>query len=204
MRLELGRPGFYVRRMKRISFFLAAALWAVPVGLQAQDAAIEERLNRLSAQIQDLADARDVQNRRLDELAKRLRELQDEQGRPGAGYATRDELKQLAAKLQEVDEKRQQDNEHVVRELEKLGKTLGSAGPRRPAAPAPVVTPGDGPAASDKGFEYVIQSGDNLSAIAKAYNDKGYKVTVDQIQKANPGLKPKELRVGQTIFIPRP
>jgi nucleoid-associated protein YgaU len=190
--------------MKRISIILAVALWAVPVGSPAQDAAVEERLNQLSAKIQDLIDARDAQSRRIDELAKRLRELQDEQGKPGAGYATQTELKQLAAKLQEVDEKRQQDSEHVARELEKLGKTLGSASPRRPVAPTPVVTPGDSPAVPDKGYEYVIQSGDNLSAIAKAYNDKGFKVTVDQILKANPGLKPKELRVGQKIFIPAP
>jgi len=190
--------------MKRVSFLLAAALWAAPAGLRAEDAAVEERLNRLSAQIQDLVDAKEAQNKRIEELAKRVRDLLEEQGKPNAGYATQEELKQLTAKLQEIDEKRQQDSEHIVKELEKLGRTLGTAGPRRPVAPAPVTAPGDGPAVSDKGYEYVIQSGDNLSAVAKAYNEKGVKVTVDQILKANPGLKPKELRVGQKIFIPTP
>jgi septal ring factor EnvC (AmiA/AmiB activator) len=96
--------------MKRISFFLVALLWATPVVLQAQDAAIEERLNKLSAQIQDLADARDAQNKRIDELARQVRALQDQSGKAGAGYATQEDLKQLTTQLQEIDEKRKHDS----------------------------------------------------------------------------------------------
>ena len=54
------------------------------------------------------------------------------------------------------------------------------------------------------GYEYSIQRNDNLSIIAKAYRDQGIKVTTDQILKANPGLDPKNLKVGQKIFIPAP
>ncbi len=57
---------------------------------------------------------------------------------------------------------------------------------------------------SDKGFEYVIKSGDTLEAIVQAYREKNIKVTVSQIVNANPGLKPERLRVGQKIFIPAP
>ena len=46
--------------------------------------------------------------------------------------------------------------------------------------------------------------GDTLSIIAKAYRDQGIKVTTDQILKANPGLDPKSLKVGQKILIPAP
>ena len=172
------------------------------MALRAQDAAVEERLNKLSAQIQDLADAKDAQNRRIEELSKQLRELQEQQGKPNAGSVTQEDLKQLAAKLREIDEKRQQDNEHVIKELDKLGRTLGASGPRKPVATPPTTPSGDVPTSPDKGYEYVIQSGDSLTVIARAYSEKVIKVTADQIQKANPGLKPDSIRLGQVIVIP--
>ena len=55
-----------------------------------------------------------------------------------------------------------------------------------------------------KGYDYTIQRGDTLLAIAKAYREQGIKVTTDQILKANPGLDPKSLIVGKKIFIPAP
>ncbi len=166
---------------------------------------MEERLNKLSAQIQDLADARDAQNKRIDELARQLRALQDQGGKSSAGYAAQEDLKQLTAKLQEVDEKRQQDNERIVKQLDKLSKSLGvSTGKKTGDAAAPVPS-GDSPAPADKDhYEYEIKSGDSLSAIARAYSEQGIKVTVDQIIKANPGLKPEKMRVGQKIIIPAP
>jgi LysM repeat protein len=54
----------------------------------------------------------------------------------------------------------------------------------------------------EKGYEYTVQSGDTLSAIVQAYRDQGVKVTVDDVLKANPSLKPSSMRVGQKIFIP--
>jgi len=38
----------------------------------------------------------------------------------------------------------------------------------------------------------------------KAYKDNNINVTMDQVLKANPGLKPEKLRVGQKIIIPAP
>ena len=70
MTLELRVRNSYVRRMKRISFFLAVTLLAAPELLRAQDAAVEEHLNKLTAQIQDLVDSKDAQNKRIEELAK--------------------------------------------------------------------------------------------------------------------------------------
>jgi LysM repeat protein len=207
LNLELRGPGFYVRRMKRISFFLAAAILATPVVLRAQDAAVEERLNKLSAQIQDLIDAKDAQKKRLDELAGQLRELQDQQGKPNAGYATQEDLKQLAAKLQEVDRKRQDDSEHVVKELENLRKTLAAPPVKKTSVPANAPAPGDGgaPPNADNGWYHVVKSGQTLEAIAKAYSSEYHiKVTSDDILKANPGLKPERISIGQKIFIPAP
>jgi nucleoid-associated protein YgaU len=187
--------------MKRIFQFLVVAALAVPAVSPAQDAAVEERLNRLSAQIQDLSEARDAQNRKLDELARQVRELQEKAGRPDATSASNDDVKQLAAKIQEVDRKRQEDNEKIVRELKDLGRSLGSGSARKPAPPAATASAPEAKV-PDNGFEYVIKSGDTLSLIAKAYTDKGVKVTVEDILKANPGLKPDRMRVGQKIFVP--
>jgi LysM repeat protein len=55
-----------------------------------------------------------------------------------------------------------------------------------------------------QGYEYTIQPGNTLSAIAKAYRAQGVKVTVSAILKANPGLNPGSLIVGKQIFIPAP
>ncbi|MFO1478323.1 MAG: LysM peptidoglycan-binding domain-containing protein [Verrucomicrobiota bacterium] len=187
--------------MKRIFQFLVVAALAAPALAQGQDAAVEERLNRLSAQIQDLSEARDAQNRKLDELARQVRELQEKAGRPDTTAASNDDLKQLAANIKEVDRKRQEDNEKIVRELKDLSRSLGSGSTRKPVAVAPTAPAADAKV-PDNGYEYVIKSGDTLSLISKAYTDKGVKVSVEDILKANPGLKPDRMRVGQKIFIP--
>ena len=52
-------------------------------------------------------------------------------------------------------------------------------------------------------FEHHVKPGDTLSRIVTSYREKGAKVTLEDILKANPGLDPTRLRVGQTIFIPK-
>jgi LysM repeat protein len=190
--------------MKRISIFLAAAVLTVPVFSRGQDAATEERLNKLGAQIQDLVDAKDAQNKRLDELAKQIRELEEKADKPSGNYASAEDVKQLAAKLNEVNESRVHDNEVIVKKIEALGKTLGSTSSIKRSTTATVDRATDHPTAAipDKGIEYEVKPGDTLSGIAKACKDQNIKVTVQQILDANPGLKAENLRVGKKIFIP--
>jgi len=192
--------------MKRISFLLAGVLLAAPRVVRAQDAAVEERLNKLSAQIQDLADAKEAQKKRIEELAKQVRDLQEQLGKPNASYASQEDLKQLAGKLQEVDRKRQDDNELILKKIEGLGKTLGGPPPPKKTAAAspPAAVDASAPPTDGKGYEYIVQSGDTLMAIVQAYREKNIKVTIDQVLKANPGLKPEKMHVGQKIFIPAP
>jgi len=181
------------------------ALLAAPFVLRAQDAAVEERLNKLSAQIDVLIEIKDAQNKRIEELAKQLRDLQDQQNKPNASYATTEEIRQLSGKLKEIDEARVQDNERIVKEIEKLGKTLG-AGARKTGANATTPPPGEAPREKppEKGYEHIVKAGESYSVIAQAYTDQGIKVTSTQIQKANPGIDPSKLRIGQKIFIPAP
>lgn len=198
--------------MKKISAFLAAALLIPGLTASAQDAALMERLNKLSGQIEDLIAAKEVQNKKIDELAKALETVQQQQSKPNVSYASQEDLKALKESLLEVDRKRKADYEHVAKELENLARTL-----RVPANRPPPAASGDGsgtgvraqdgsggatPARPEKGYEYVVKADDTISAIAKAYNDQGIKVTVKQILDANPKVKPETLKPGQKIFIP--
>jgi LysM repeat protein len=189
--------------MKRIYFLLLTALLAAPAIAPAQDAATEERLNKLGAQIEVLIEAKDAQNKKIDDLQSQVRDLQNQVSKPTGNYASADDVKQLADAIKEVDRKRQEDNEKVLTELEKLGKTLGGSGSRRTTTVADPKPPVDvNPNAPH--FEYTIQSGDSLLAIVKAYREKNIKITLSQILAANPGLKPENMKVGQKIIIPAP
>ncbi len=192
--------------MKRFSFFLMAALLAAPVVSRAQDAATEERLNNLTAKIDVLIEAKDAQNKKIEALEKQVNELQSQLNKPSGNYASADDLKELAEKVREVDKKRQADSEQVVKELEKLGKTLagGGSGRRTPTTTAVPETPKTPVDPNAPHFEYTVQAGDSLGAIAKAYRDKNIKVTVTQILAANPGLKAETLKAGRKIIIPAP
>jgi LysM repeat protein len=185
--------------MKRISIFLAAALFLTTSVVRAQDAATEERLNKLNAQFEALLEAKNAQNRRIEELAKAIESLQQQLNKPNVDAASQEDVKRLAENLREIDRKRMEDNERIVKELKKLG----AAAMQSAAAPLPPAA-NNTPATPSKGYKYTIQSGDTLSVIIAAYKEKGIKVTVDQILKANPGLKPEKMKVGQEIFIPAP
>ena len=188
--------------MKRISIFLAGALLATPALVRAQDAATEERLNKLSAQIEVLVEAKDAQNKKIEALAKAIDALEQQINKPNANYASQDDVKHLADKIREVDQKRQDDNEKILEGIKKEIKGLaGTIAKPLPVKPMPTI---DAAPISDKGYDYVIQPGDTLSVIASAYQDKNIKVTVAQILKANPGLDATKLRIGQKIFIPAP
>jgi LysM repeat protein len=194
--------------MKRICFFLvAASLCGAPV-LRGQDAAVEERLNKLNGHVEDLLAAQAEQQKRLAALAKEIDALREQQNQPNTSYANQEELRKLAEKLQEIDQKRVADNERIVKEIEKLGQTMAVATPPKKTTPKVVAPPAGNPAPSggppEKGFEYTIAAGDTLSTIAQAYREKNIKVSVSQILKANPGLDANKLKAGQKIFIPAP
>jgi nucleoid-associated protein YgaU len=193
--------------MKRISFLLLTlALCSAPVA-RAQDAATQERLDKLSGRIDDLEASRDALKKRVDELAKEVEGVREHSSKPNPSYARPEDLNRLAEAIKEVDRKRLDDAEKVHTELLKLRKLLEAplASPKQKPTSLPKDKPApDKPAGDEKVFPYVIQSGDTLDAIVLAYKEKNIKVTVAQILKANPGLKADRLRVGQKIFIPAP
>lgn len=192
--------------MKRISILIATALLALPAISPAQDAATEERLNKLSAQIDVLVDAKEAQNKKIEDLQNQIRDLQNQVSKPTGNYASADDVKQLADAVKEIDKKRQEDNEHILQELQNLGNSLKSPASSRHASSGstPQSVPPTHSSGPQKGYDYVVQEGDTPAAIAKAYREKGIKVTSQQILDANPGLKANNMKVGQKIFIPEP
>lgn len=163
--------------------------------LNAQDAALRERVDKLYGNVQDLIAANIELQKRVSDLSKELEALKQKSTQP-ADAVTRDELRTYAQKLQEVDQKREADKKLIVNQIEDLAKAVR----RAPAAPPSAGSGGR----VQQGYEYVIQDGDTLTAIVQAYRDDGIKVTVDDILKANPGLKPTALQIGQKVFVPAP
>ncbi len=198
--------------MKKMSLWLLILVFTASLA-RAQDAATQQQLDKLSGQIQDLLEAQAQQGKRIDALEREFGELRDKVNTPVVSdSASRDDLKQLAQKVQEIDQKRLDDRELILKELEKLGKAAALAPvtpTRKPRAAAETTAAGGDnstppPGGPENGHYYQVKEGDRLSDIVKAYRAQGVKVTTPQVLKANPGLDPNKLYVGKKIFIPDP
>ena len=191
--------------MKKTLLWLGILIFAVSL-TRAQDAGTQQQIDKLSGQIQDLLAAQEQQGKRLDALEKQISELTDKVNMPAVSdSASRADLKTLATQVQEIDKKRQDDRDLILKEIEKLGKMSVGTTPHK--SPPSLAKPADdtaAPATPQKGYEYQVKAGDTVGAIAKAYRDQGVKVTASQILKANPKLDPAKIYVGQKIFIPDP
>ena len=111
--------------MKRISFLLVTLALCAPAALRAQDAATEERLNKLSGRIDDLIAAQEVVKKQIAELAKEIESLREQSAKPNTSYARQEDLNRLAEAVKEVDRKRMEDAEKTHAELLKLREVAG-------------------------------------------------------------------------------
>jgi len=205
--LKLNGRAPIVGNMKRIAILTLGLALLSGSTLQAQDAGTEERLNKLAGQIEDLRSNQEAITKRVEALGQAIENLRGQMDKPNGNYASDEDVKRLADAVKEIDRKRLDDYEKIRNELKNLGKSLAApAPPVRKSNPQPIAETGtsDKSSGPDKAFEYQVKKGDTLSIIAQAYRDNNIKVTTDQILKANPGLKPERLRVGQKIFIPAP
>jgi LysM repeat protein len=191
--------------MRKISLWLFIVTFTV-CAARGQDAATQQQIDKLYGQIQDLTEAQAAQNKRIDALGKSIGDLGDKLNQPAANNsASADDLKKLADQVQEIDKKRQADNELILKQIEKLGKTGGvSTSSHRTTPTVSTNDPGTTATGPQKGYDYPIAANDTVSSIAKAYRAQGVKVTTAQILAANPGLNPNSLIVGKKIFIPDP
>lgn len=194
--------------MKKISLWVLILIFTVSLA-QAQETATQQQLDKLAGQIQDMLDAQAQQGKRIDALEKEISDLRDKVNTPATttDYASRDDLKKLAEQVQDIDRKRQDDRDLIIKQIEKLGST-GGATPTtihhssHTSSTTTQETPA--PATPQKGYEYEIKQGDTLGLIVKAYRDQGVKVSSRQIKAANPDMNPDVLIPGKKIFIPDP
>jgi septal ring factor EnvC (AmiA/AmiB activator) len=195
--------------MKKISIWILMLVFAASLA-QAQDAATQQQLDKLSGQIQDLLEAQARQNQRLDAVEKQISELGDKVNAPVVkeDYANRDDLKKLAEQVQEIDRKRQDDRELIIKQIENLSKVATTVPTTTVHHSSPPKTSEDttatAPTVPQKGYEHEIKQGDTLGLIIKAYREQGVKVKKSQIIAANPNINPDVLIPGKKLFIPDP
>ena len=194
--------------------FLSAPLFAQDNN-ESSVAEQEEKIKRLSSDVETLLAANADLQKKISALSDELGRIHDSQSKApnDSGLdSIRDDLRKLAEKIQEVDRKRIADKEVVVDKLEEIEriikKGISSSSPKSGTR----VKETTAPATSEKPTnvaEYEIREGDVLSKILSQVNaqfkSEGKKtITQKQLLDANPGLNPDKLRVGQKILIPLP
>ena len=138
MSLELGKAPSYCRPMKRISFLLVTLALCSAPAVRAQDAATQERLDKLSGRIEDLTAAQEALRKQISDLSRELESVREQSAKPNANYARPEDLNRLAEEIKEVDRKRMDDAEKIHTELLKLRKLLeGAAGVAEAKAGSP-------------------------------------------------------------------
>lgn len=168
----------------------------------AQQQQAEQRWRKLSSQMEEmLADQQELR-KRVQMLEGENRRLTKKLNESGSASVTPTQLdrvaKDLNEKIQQVDKNRQADQKTVTREVDQAFDRLKKLIEKQSVTPS--ASPRE--TSSGKYVEYTIQSGQTISAVVKAYKDQGYKVSQDSILRANPGLKPNRLQIGQVIKIP--
>jgi LysM repeat protein len=169
---------------KSIVFALAAAL-AVPVALQAQSRDDFMR-QQAYAEMQRVLGQIDVLQNNIDDLSRRISRLESK----GASNSLEVEVAALKSAIAELRREMGSQRAEIVKDLSaRIAKLPAAASAKAPEPTRKVV--------AGKHLEYVVQSGDSLFLISKAFN-----VPVKTIRELN-GLKNDNLRIGQKIIVPK-
>jgi LysM repeat protein len=181
---------------------------------RADEATMQADIDQMKGAIEALTLSNADLQKRLSEANREIRDLRDDLSKASPKAALeeiKDQQRNLASKIEEVDKKRLNDAELVREQLEKIAKLVANApiaSSSRNDNPKPDHG-SDTPPPSGEMYPYTIVSGDTISAIVDSFNAefkrKGMKtVSVSQVMAANPGLDPKRLFVGKKIFVPAP
>jgi len=196
--------------MRKILFGLFIFAFTASLAV-AQDAATQQLIDQINGRIQDINSVLDKQNKRLDALEKSVSDLSDKLNQPAANNsANADDLKKLATQVKDLAKKQQDDNDLIVKELEKLGKggSISTPSHKQPPVSNENSTPPSSAGSAggkQNGYYYPVKKDDTLDAIARAYSaELKTKITVKLILAENPGLDPNKMPVGKKIFIPDP
>lgn len=164
----------------------------------------EERFRKLNSVIEDLMAANEAMQKKINALTEEVRLLRAELNRVSNNSVSKSDLEELDKKINQVNQSREEDKKVILDNIEKLTK-LSQTVIKQKTEPVSNTQGADTTQKiPDKGYYYVIKKGDFLSGIVDAYRKEGVKVTLEQVLKANPGLKPEKIIPGQKIFIPDP
>ena len=172
----------------------------------------------MNIKVEQLEETLQTQQKRMAALVGEIHALREEMDRlksRSENAATQESIKRLADKIEEVDKKRQADNELVIAQFKALGKglskTIQTKEPATPPASSKIDTAKAEPppaqnsnAPPEKGYTYKIKDGDTLVRIVTELRNQGFKVTQKQVMDANPKVNWNRLRIGQSVFIPEP
>ena len=220
-------PDFYVALM---NFAAAFRTFLIPILLtccsfQAAAQIDLEEFRRLQGEVANLQDQNQAQKQRIAELTRRVEKLQsdlrdaNERATIKMGdFVTREDLKKITDLIEDVDKKRENDRKVILEEFEKLGKSLAQASPRngrrddrgsdrgsdRDERTEPPAQPWTG-----KVLPYTVKPNQTLSHIREDFNktlrDQGLApISSSDILRANPGLNPNRIYVGQELLLPVP
>ena len=191
---------------------------------------LEDRLRRAERDLESVKEANESLRKKLATLEAGMSEVSRAAvDRANANNnilkltASKDELAQLEKALKESEQHREADKKWFVEQLKELGKVIAT--PPQPAAPPTHVSPKSAkgkadaggekarplpPGVPDTGVYHLVEKNQTALEILKAYNDdqkaKGRpgKITLKQLESANPGADMNKLRAGQKLFIPIP
>lgn len=207
--------------MKRnlVAFALFVVLWLVtsataqetPAALLAAREEMEANYKELKKKFELMEETLESQQKSTTTLLREIHSLREELDRlktRNESAATQDSIRRLAEKIEEVDRKRQSDNELVLSQLKTLAKALSKPIKEPVVTPPPAASPDkpktNGDAPPENVLAYKIKDGDTLSRIVTDLKAQGFKVTQKQIMDANPAVNWSRLRIGQTVYIPKP
>ena len=179
--------------------YLFQSTSALAQGASLDTRALREDYRRLQSQLADLLEAHNALKGQLSKLRSEVRLLRAETSTKDPSTATRDDLEGLAKSIREIDRKRLQDKDLILKEMKALLRSA-PAGTK-----SPPVTP-----QSQKGFDHPVEAGETISAIIGAYNVKlksqgvTKRITLKAVLDAYPNLNPRTMRIGQVLFIPDP
>ena len=207
LRLEFAGARTYVAGMKRLllftSFLATVSLLETSPAMAKEPSldarAIREDYRRLQSQLEDLLMAHNALKSELSKLRGEVQLLRAKTATKDTATATRDDLEGLAKSIREVDRKRVQDKDLILKEMKALLRSGSSGGRTTKTTPN-----------SQKSFEHTVEKDETISAIIAAYNTKlksqGVKkrITLKSVLNANPNLNPRTMRIGQSLFIPDP
>jgi len=99
--------------------------------VRAQDAATQERLDKLSGRIEDLTAAQEALKKQISDMSRELESVREQSGKPNTSYARQEDLNLLEKGIKEVDRKRVEDARRFKPTVEPAKGAGGTAAPNQ-------------------------------------------------------------------------